>query len=388
MSDVTMDMPEEPEPLRREDYPQITYWYKHERQEERKRRKSQKESEQQPSNALRGPGRAAAGENVSFWFLQNVDGTEIDGHTLTELRAVCRDTWATIAKKRGDLGLPWRCVCPMHKLEFFLRVEAKFPLLRFCSNHYKANAIATSDYTHWYKLYVKHGKGKAKSEDEEKAKPSTGKRSRSTLATHTRRVQRRDSRSRRVRQMEDEETQDEEEDKSDRKSDNNEDDQSDDDDDDDEDDQSDDDEDDDEDDDAVVTVESLAGEEQDQEVIIISDDEDEDPDAGQTPPRPPRQSPPHPARVLAASSSNNNHGVLSSTVCIHMKPLPPSRPTAGASLKASNGGTQNKSNAPCVKPRPIGASHTVSMSIRNRTAVPMVHLTVIHPCHPLTTQSP
>ena len=113
-----------------------------------------------------------------------------------------------------------------------------------------------------------------------------------------------------------------------------------------------------------------------------------DPDAGQTPPRPPRQSPPHPARVLAASSSNNNHGVLSSTVCIHMKPLPPSRPTAGASLKASNGGTQNKSNAPCVKPRPIGASHTVSMSIRNRTAVPMVHLTVIHPCHPLTTQSP
>ena len=376
MSDVTMDMPEEPEPLRREDYPQITYWYKHERQEERKRRKSQKESEQQPSNALRGPGRAAAGENVSFWFLQNVDGTEIDGHTLTELRAVCRDTWATIAKKRGDLGLPWRCVCPMHKLEFFLRVEAKFPLLRFCSNHYKANAIATSDYTHWYKLYVKHGKGKAKSEDEEKAKPSTGKRSRSTLATHTRRVQRRDSRSRRVRQMEDEETQDEEEDKSDRKSDDN------------EDDQSDDDEDDDEDDDAVVTVESLAGEEQDQEVIIISDDEDEDPDAGQTPPRPPRQSPPHPARVLAASSSNNNHGVLSSTVCIHMKPLPPSRPTAGVSLKASNGGTQNKSNAPCVKPRPIGASHTVSMSIRNRTAVPMVHLTVIHPCHPLTTQSP
>ena len=263
----------------------------------------------------------------------------------------------------------------MHKLEFCLRVEAKFPLLRFCSNHYKANAIAISDYTHWYKLYVKHGKGKAKSEDEEKAKPSTRKRSRSTLAAHTRRVQRRDSRSRRVRQMEDEETQDEEEDKSDRKSDDN------------EDDQSDDDEDDDEDDDAVVTVESLAGEEQDQEVIIISDDEDEDPDAGRTPPLP-RQSPPHPVHVLAASSSNNNRGAPSLAVCIHTKPMPPSRPTAGAGLKASNGGTQNKSNAPRVKPRLIGASHTISMSIRNRTVAPMVRLTVVYPRHTLTTQSP
>ena len=364
---MTMDMPEEPEPLRREDYPQITYWYKHECQEERKRRKSQKESKQQPSNALRGPGRAVAGENISFWFLQNVDRTEIDGHTLTELRAVCRDTWATMAKKRGDLGLPWGCVSLMHKLEFCLRVEAKFPLLRFCSNHYKANTIATSDYTHWYKLYVKHGKGKAKSKDEDKAKPSTGKRSQSTKATHTQRVQRRDSRSCQVRQMEDEETQDEEEDKSDRKSDDN--------------------EDDDEDDDAVVTVESLAGEEQDQEVIIISDDDDKDPDAGRTPP-PPRQSPPHPVHVLGASSSNNNRGAPSLAVCIHTKPMPPSHPTAGAGLKASNGGTQNKSNAPRVKPRLIGASHTISMSICNRTVAPMVRLTVVYPRHTLTTQSP
>jgi hypothetical protein len=359
---VTMDMPEEPEPLRREDYPHITYWHKHERQKERKRRKSQKESEQQSSNALRGPGRAAAGENVSFWFLQNIDGTEIDGHTLTELRARCKDTWATMAKKHGDLGLPWGHVSPTHKLEFWLRVEAKFPLLRFCSNHYKANAIATSDYTHWYKLHVKHGKGKAKSKDKDKAKPSTGKRSRSTKAAHTRRVQRRDSRSCRVRQMVFEETQDEEEDMSDDKSD------------DDEDDNEDGDEDDKNDDNVVMTVESLAGEEQ--EVIIISDDEDEDPDVGRTSPRPPRQSPRRPARVPAASSSNNNCGAPSSTVCIHTKSMPPSCPTAGAGLETSNGGTQNKSNAPHVKPRPIGTSHPVSMSIRNRTAAPMVRLTV------------
>jgi hypothetical protein len=39
---------------------------------------------------------------------------------------------------------------PGHQLELFIKIEAKFLILRLCDNHYKAESIAFSDYSHWY----------------------------------------------------------------------------------------------------------------------------------------------------------------------------------------------------------------------------------------------
>ena len=35
-------------------------------------------------------------------------------------------------------------------MEYWLDIEAKYPILQFCDNHYKANSIAISDYSHWH----------------------------------------------------------------------------------------------------------------------------------------------------------------------------------------------------------------------------------------------
>jgi hypothetical protein len=42
---------------------------------------------------------------------------------------------------------------PGHQLEFFIKIEAKFPILRLCDNHYKAESIMFSDYLHWYNAW-------------------------------------------------------------------------------------------------------------------------------------------------------------------------------------------------------------------------------------------
>ena len=89
-----------------------------------------KDFEQQPSSAQWGPGRAAQGENVTFWSLQNTDGTETDGHTITKLRAAAKEIWSEMTIANGELGSPWQKVPPRRQHEFWLRLEAMFPILR------------------------------------------------------------------------------------------------------------------------------------------------------------------------------------------------------------------------------------------------------------------
>ena len=49
------------------------------------------------------------------------------------------------------MSLPWSSISPERQLKFWIKLEREYPLLRLCTHHYKANAVATSDYTHWYK---------------------------------------------------------------------------------------------------------------------------------------------------------------------------------------------------------------------------------------------
>ncbi|KAH9011116.1 hypothetical protein EDB84DRAFT_1569964 [Lactarius hengduanensis] len=124
-------------------YPHINYWFKHLRRAEFKRRK-----EFSQGHTRRGP--APAGENREFWFLEDEDGTMLDGYEVARIRAESKVIWESMCKKYGRLGLPWGRVGSERHREFWRRIEAKYPVLLLCDSHYKANSIATQDYTHWY----------------------------------------------------------------------------------------------------------------------------------------------------------------------------------------------------------------------------------------------
>lgn len=51
--------------------------------------------------------------------------------------------------KYGPIGAPWTTIFSDQQLEFFIKIEHKYPLLHHCNNHYKAESIAFSDYSHW-----------------------------------------------------------------------------------------------------------------------------------------------------------------------------------------------------------------------------------------------
>ena len=127
------------------DYPAILYWFKH----QYLAAKTLRDGLQSIGIAGRGPARSAQGENVKFWFLQQEDGTVVDGHTISRMRHTTKSIWKTIDSST-PMGSPWTSVSAAHQQEFYRLIEAKYPFLRFCECHYKADAIAHKDYLHWY----------------------------------------------------------------------------------------------------------------------------------------------------------------------------------------------------------------------------------------------
>ena len=182
-----------------DDYPSVKFWYKDQRNEEEERRKKYDEEH----NIRRPKGRASK-ENVRFWFLENEDGTIVPRPIVDRLRMEAKAIWEKMSQKYSSMGLPWSSVLPERQLEFWIRLEREFPLLRLCAHHYKANMVATSDYTHWYKRRFPVTSGTSNSAAGLSASPSSGgtrKRRRSSNPIGSRKSTWRRTASRQVEQV-------------------------------------------------------------------------------------------------------------------------------------------------------------------------------------------
>ena len=194
---VVTDEIQDTVPLDPDDYPAIKYWRKREHRKERNRREEFKAGGE-PRRRGRKPKSECDDENVNFWHFQHDDGTEMGGEDLGKVRAETKRIWRTLCDKYGPIGSPWSTVSPKHQLEFYLKIEAKFPLLRLCENHYKAESIAFSDYSHWYNIqYPPNSEPDAKpSQPRKRSRTASPTKSRKVrLAKRTRRVQESDQES-------------------------------------------------------------------------------------------------------------------------------------------------------------------------------------------------
>ena len=90
------------------------------------------------------------GDNIIFWFLQNADGTTVNGPTVSRMRFTTKLSWSNMLDKYKMLAPTWTNLTPAQQLEFYLDIKDKFPFLRLCEDHYKAQKIGTLDYMHWY----------------------------------------------------------------------------------------------------------------------------------------------------------------------------------------------------------------------------------------------
>jgi hypothetical protein len=139
-----------PTQLDRSMYPKVWFWTKQEWRDYKTSRKDS--SDLVVTSGTRGATRAAMGENVRVQYVEHADGKMVDGGMVTEIRDHARRIWRGLWS-RGLAPRMWGAATQEVKDAFIRSMEEHFPVLRFCDNHWKAQAIATANYSQWYKYY-------------------------------------------------------------------------------------------------------------------------------------------------------------------------------------------------------------------------------------------
>ena len=137
---------EDTTPENPKDYPKISYWHKRTYLDEKNRRQEFSKSGQASGRKRK----CKTGKNVSFWHFQHADGTVLDPEDVKEIRRESKKIWWGMCERFGPIGAPWTTISPNRQMEFYGKIKDKFPILQLGENHYKADTIAFSDYSHWY----------------------------------------------------------------------------------------------------------------------------------------------------------------------------------------------------------------------------------------------
>ncbi|KAI0290604.1 hypothetical protein BC826DRAFT_1106374 [Russula brevipes] len=150
-------------PLLRSKYPQIRFWTKLDWKRHESNRKDTSDLEPKATSSARGGARSSKGENVMMLYVENADGTIINGALASEIRDFARSIWRGFYL-RGVAPEKWGNASKDIREEYYSQMEAKFDILQYCDNHWKAHAVATTIYSQWH--HVSHKKKHVPAKDE------------------------------------------------------------------------------------------------------------------------------------------------------------------------------------------------------------------------------
>jgi hypothetical protein len=128
--------------LRREDFPAVKYWYRHEWNDK-------EDDATEVGEHTRGKTRSAKGMNVKKRFIEYQNGQTIDGH-----RAHACSIWIALAT-RNYSPATWSKADLETIRNYRHEMKTKFPELRLCDNDWKADLVATINYPSWRTNYIK-----------------------------------------------------------------------------------------------------------------------------------------------------------------------------------------------------------------------------------------
>ena len=140
----------------RSDFPDINFWTKGDWLNFKNKGKDS--SVLGTTGGPRGGTRCAQGTNVSMQYLEDVDGEVIDGRLAADIREFARKIWARFYSK-GKAPPKWGEAMMDLEDRYTSKIERRWPVLRYCENHWKAQRIAIDNYPQWYKTYSKKKSG-------------------------------------------------------------------------------------------------------------------------------------------------------------------------------------------------------------------------------------
>jgi hypothetical protein len=162
--------------LRREDYPKITYWFRHEyfsalgedkitsvddapvKAQDAEHTEVVDDDDDDDGNeqssapnlkGKRGKGRASQGQNVNMRYLQHETGDVIDGWRATDIRRYARSIFIGFALE-GKVFQSWvEGVDAASRISYYRDMVARFPEVGLCELDWKSELIASDIYSQW-----------------------------------------------------------------------------------------------------------------------------------------------------------------------------------------------------------------------------------------------
>lgn len=135
------------EPVRREDYPDVRFWT---RRDWLDRSGQESDTMLLDNSGRRGKARASQGINVAMRYVEDENGTVVDGHRATEMRRYARLIWVHMANS-GELPVSWGKADVKLSQTYCREMRQRFPELALCDLDWKADQIATDNYPSWFK---------------------------------------------------------------------------------------------------------------------------------------------------------------------------------------------------------------------------------------------
>lgn len=147
-------------PLKREDYPAVKYWYKQDWVNHLRNNGNTSDM----GMAVRGKSLIAKGINKTVKYIEDTEGKPVDGYKVRDIRSHARAIWAnfqTIGRVPSSWGKADAETATVYRREMRL----KFFEFALCENDWKADLLATESYPSWYSNHIKSNEIKGESTD-------------------------------------------------------------------------------------------------------------------------------------------------------------------------------------------------------------------------------
>jgi hypothetical protein len=130
--------------LLRSEYPFVRFWTKDEWKAYHATTKDS--SEVSTGNAQ---DNGAIGANKTMAYIEQDDGTPVSSDTAAQIRHFARSIWRGF-RARGQAPKTWGEAPRELRDDYIRKMEMRWEVLRYCENHWKADAVATAVYSPWY----------------------------------------------------------------------------------------------------------------------------------------------------------------------------------------------------------------------------------------------
>lgn len=157
-----------PDELDQRDYPMVKFW----RLQDWKKHSTAKDADIDKKSNPKGSVQSSQCINVAMLYIEDEQGDPISGYKATEIRSIAYRVFREL-QERNMAPLTWGTIRSQASKYYHREMNKAFPILGLCADRWKADRLASKNYSSWYGTHG-HAEIVPKLEDDQTSNVSIG----------------------------------------------------------------------------------------------------------------------------------------------------------------------------------------------------------------------